>query len=615
MKNLFLYCTLMAATAAGCHSTSDNSSLPVPANVILIMTDDQGYGDLACHGNPHIRTPNLDKLHAESIRFTDFHVGTTCAPTRAGLLTGRNCNRVGVWHTIAGRSQLRSTEQTIADVFGHNGYRTGMFGKWHLGDNYPFLPQYRGFSETLYHGGGGVVQGPDYWDNDYFDDTYFRNGQPEKQQGYCTDVWFDAAMEFIERDPQQPFFCYLATNAPHGPFYVDSSYIDPYLGNDAIPNPNFYGMITNFDDNLGRLMEKLEELGISDNTILLYLTDNGTAAGVRLDQEQFRTQGYNAGMRGQKGSQYEGGHRVPLFLRWPQRGLDQGRDVSELTAHVDILPTLIDLLDLDAPKQTAYDGTSLQPLLDKEEPSGNQWENRVLITDTQRAETPVKWKKCATMMGKWRLIDGKELYDISSDPEQKIDIASEHPEIRQRLRSAYEDWWTELEPTFEAPTRTILGSEQAPEVILYSHDWHEAENELGQPNLNQVGGHVVPWNHRQIRQGMQVNGYWEVELASPGTYTFELRRWPREAAQSISGSLPVLPAVDGGKEIAAGKALAITEAGIEVAEAKASVEVKEADRAAIFELELPAGPTRLKTFFRGPEHANLGAYYVYVRKS
>ena len=237
-------------------------------NVILIMTDDQGYGDLACHGNPWIQTPELDKLYAESVRFTDFHVGTTCAPTRSGLLTGRNCNEVGVWHTIIGRNFLREGERTIADILGENGYTTGIFGKWHLGDNYPYLPENRGFDVSLIHGGGGVGQTPDYWNNDYFDDTYFRNGKPEKFEGYCTDIWFAEALRFIESKKNEPFFCYLTPNAPHGPFHVPQRYIDMYSDNPDVVNPNFYGMITNIDKNIGLLRSKLRELGIEENTIL-----------------------------------------------------------------------------------------------------------------------------------------------------------------------------------------------------------------------------------------------------------------------------------------------------------------------------------------------------------
>ncbi|MCK4922812.1 MAG: sulfatase-like hydrolase/transferase, partial [Bacteroidales bacterium] len=214
-------------------------------NVILVITDDQGYGEIAFNGNEWIQTPNMDQLARESFRLSDFHVGTTSAPTRSGLLTGRNSNRVGVWHTVMGRSLLRKNEITVADVFKDNGYATGMFGKWHLGDNYPYRPHDRGFDEAFYHGGGGVAQAPDYWDNDYFDDTYYTNDEPEKVSGYCTDVWFENALHFIEKNQDHPFFCYVSTNSPHSPFHVPKKYINLYKDNPKIVNPNFYGMITN----------------------------------------------------------------------------------------------------------------------------------------------------------------------------------------------------------------------------------------------------------------------------------------------------------------------------------------------------------------------------------
>ncbi|MFO7903252.1 MAG: sulfatase-like hydrolase/transferase [Pirellulaceae bacterium] len=214
-------------------------------NVILVITDDQGYGDLACHGNTVIQTPNLDRLHAESVRLTDFHVSPVCTPTRAGLMTGQNPVRVGAWGTTWGRSLPRADATTMAEVFQRSGYHTGCFGKWHLGDNFPFRPQDRGFQEVLIHGGGGVGQAPDYWGNDYFDDTYFRNGTPQKCEGYCTDVWFKAAIDFIQADADRPLFCYLSTNAPHGPFLVAPKYSRPYK-DQGVPSPmaEFYGMIT-----------------------------------------------------------------------------------------------------------------------------------------------------------------------------------------------------------------------------------------------------------------------------------------------------------------------------------------------------------------------------------
>ena len=555
MKNqhsLLLY-FLCACSLWNCQSPQEPEIDQRP-NVILIMTDDQGYGDLACHGNPYIKTPNLDRLHGQSVRLTNFHVGTTCSPTRAGLMTGRNCNRVGVWHTIAGRSQLAASEMTVAEVFANSGYQTAMFGKWHLGDSYPFRPQDNGFQEAFYHGGGGVWQMPDYWDNDYFDDSYFRNGKPEKTSGYCTDVWFDAALGFIEKNKEQPFFAYLATNAPHGPFHVDSSYIQPYLNNEKISSPNFYGMLTNFDDNMGVLLQKLDEWGLTENTLLIYMTDNGTARGVRFDQEGNLLQGYNAQMRGVKGSQYEGGHRVPCFLRWPEKGIGGGKDIDLLTAHLDLLPTFIDLLGLTPPKEVAFDGTSIAELLGGETEDA-KWKERILITDTQRREFPIKWQRSATMMDQWRLVSGEELYDLRNDPGQKEDVAAKHPELVTQLRAAYENWWAELEPGYADFTRAVLGPESGETVILFSHDWHETENNLEQPHVAKDGAHMTPWNQTHIRRGDMVNGYWTVRFAQSGTYNFELRRWPKELDVALTEGIPAKAAVSGGNALPEGKAI------------------------------------------------------------
>lgn len=208
---LFSHCT-------GEKKTPEASA--APPNVILVMTDDQGYGDLGCHGNKIIKTPNLDNLYSQSTRLTNFHVSPTCSPTRAALLTGHYSNLTGVWHTVSGRSLIHRDEIVLAKTFKTSGYATGMFGKWHLGDNYPFRPQDRGFDEVVIHAGGGIGNTHDYWNNDYFDDYYSHNGQYKKYQGYCTDVWFSEAIRFIEKNQDQPFFCYISTNAPHGPFHV-----------------------------------------------------------------------------------------------------------------------------------------------------------------------------------------------------------------------------------------------------------------------------------------------------------------------------------------------------------------------------------------------------------
>ena len=220
-------------------------------NVILIMTDDQGYGDLSCHGNPVLKTPSMDRLHDESIRFIDFHVSPLCTPARAALMNGRYPARTGAYRTSAGRTLPHTDERTMADVFADNGYVTGMMGKWHLGDNAPHRPQDRGFQDVVWHRCGGIGQVSDYWGNDYFDDTYERNGELEKFEDYCTDIWFAESLRFIKENRDRPFFLYLSLNAPHSPYIVDEKWSEPYQDGDHGANTNFLGMIANVGYNLG----------------------------------------------------------------------------------------------------------------------------------------------------------------------------------------------------------------------------------------------------------------------------------------------------------------------------------------------------------------------------
>lgn len=351
---------LLFFLSAGCRIGGQEDPATSSPNVILVITDDQGYGDLACHGNPWIKTPYLDTLWKESVRLTDFHVSPTCAPTRAALMTGRYNNRTGVWHTVTGRTLLRENEVTLAQIFSDNGYATGMFGKWHLGDNYPRRPIDLGFQKAIWHGGGAIGNTNDYWDNDYFDDHYYDNGEYRPFEGYCTDVWFREAKKFIGDNRDRPFFCYVATNAPHGPLYVEDKYSDPYTRDTLIPSPAFYGMITNIDENIGALRAYLKEEGLDRNTIFVFMTDNGTASGVKLDGDwanSFPTEyGYSAGMRGRKSSPYEGGHRVPCFIHWPAGGVEEGKDFDGLTAHIDLFPSLVEMCNLERKKGMTWTG-------------------------------------------------------------------------------------------------------------------------------------------------------------------------------------------------------------------------------------------------------------------
>ena len=409
-----------AACLAGC-------AAPDRPNVIVVITDDQGYGDLGVHGHPLIHTPNLDRLHSESVRLTDFHVDPTCSPTRAALLSGHYSTRTGGWHTIMGRSLMDPREVTLAEIFRDAGYRTGMVGKWHLGDNYSLRPHDQGFEEAFWHPAGGVGQGPDFFGNDYFDDRYLRNGTLDSTRGYVTDVCFDNALDVIERHRSEPFFLYLATDAPHGPYFVEERYSKPYADwgvNDMMAR--FLGMITNIDDNMGRLLSHRDDMQLADNTIVVFMTDNGSAEGwANWRQEPGDFEGYNAGMRAGKGSKYDGGHRVPFFVRWPAGELPAGQDVPALTAHIDVLPTLAELAGLSAWEEVAIDGLSLAPVMRREAEAGA----RTLFVHPQRLRLPIKWRKSSVMTERWRLVNKTELYDIGSDPAQQFDAATSHPDI------------------------------------------------------------------------------------------------------------------------------------------------------------------------------------------
>ncbi|MFT7639881.1 MAG: arylsulfatase A-like enzyme, partial [Pirellulaceae bacterium] len=429
-------------------------------NVVIVVTDDQGHGDLSCHGNPTLKTPHIDALHKIAVRLTDYHVSPTCSPTRSALLTGHWTNRTGVWHTIMGRSMLREDEVTIGQIFKDNGYATGMFGKWHLGDNYPFRPEDRGFTEVMRHGGGGVGQTPDYWDNAYFDGSYWHNSVPVPVQGFCTDVFFDYAKKFIksQKEAGKPFLAYIATNAPHGPMHSPPESSKPY-GKLGVGVANFFGMISNIDDNVGKLRKFLDDEKLTENTIFIFTTDNGTSSGAGV---------FNSKMRGQKGSEYDGGHRVPFFLHWPAGGLVGGKDVAPLTAHVDVVPTLIDLCQIKPPSDVRFDGTSLRDLLENQ---ADDWPDRILVTDSQRVKDPIKWRKSAVMTSQWRLVNGNELFDMTKDPSQKMNVAKDNPKVVARLTKFYDQWWEELLPSFSKNAAIYLGHPAENPARLTSHDW------------------------------------------------------------------------------------------------------------------------------------------------
>jgi arylsulfatase A-like enzyme len=428
---------------------AENAERP---NFVLVLTDDQGYGDLAVHGNPIIKTPNLDRLHDESVRFTDFHVSPTCAPSRCALMTGRHEFKSGVTHTILERERMSLKATTIAEVLQSAGYATGIFGKWHLGDAAPYQPGRRGFDEVFIHGCGGIGQDypgtcADAPGNTYFNPTVMHNGKFERTQGYCTDVFFAEAVSWIERKKNElaPFFTYITPNAPHEPLICPEEYQRMYRGMNLDENiQKYFGMCTNIDDNVGKLLSRLADWGLEKKTLFIFMSDNGGLTGVRL---------YNAGMRGAKATPYEGGTRVPAFFRWS--GVFKPGDRDQLTAHIDLFPTLGDLAGAKLPPQLELDGRSIVPLL---QDASTAWPDRYLFTHVGRWEhgkaAVSKYAKCSVRSTRYSLVSMGpekrwELYDVKSDPGQQNNVATKYLEVVDRMNAAYDRWWESVLPLLE----------------------------------------------------------------------------------------------------------------------------------------------------------------------
>ena len=553
-------------------------------NVIVILTDDQGIGDLACHGNPIIKTPNLDKFHEESLRLTNFHVDPTCSPTRSALMTGHYSNRAGVWHTLQGRSILRRREISIADVFVSNGYKTAMFGKWHLGDAYPYRPEDRGFEHTIIHGSGAIGQAADYWGNDLFNDTYAVNGKLTRFKGYCTDIWFSEAEKFIKKckDDKKPFFVYLSTNAPHMPLRVPQEYIDMYIDHPALQDDKstipFYGMITNIDDNFGKLQEFLKENNLDKNTIVVYTTDNGSAGGSKI---------YNANYKGGKGTVYEGGHRVPFMIKWPKGNLKKGKDLNEITAHVDVLPTFIDLLNLKTPK-IKYDGKSLKNYLLTEDNS--EIENRSLIVESQRVKDPIKWRNNAVMHKQWRLIDGEKLYDVNLDLGQEKDVSKQYPKMVEKLREEYEAFWEDVSKEHNLETHLVIGSPEQNPTILVCMD-HVTDKKF------------PPFNMGSVTNNPAYDAPWNVEVEFDGNYEISIRRWPAELNMGIN------------EHSNKDKIINASSAYFELGDLKLKKEFDKNAKEVTFKTFLKKGQYKLRTGFITALNERFSARYAYALNS
>jgi arylsulfatase B len=342
----------------------------------------------------------------------------------------------------------------------------------------------------------------------------------------------------------------------------------------------------------------LKEQGLAENTIFIFTTDNGTSSGSKV---------FNSQMRGAKGSEYDGGHRVPLFMHWPKGKLVGGHDVNPITAYVDVLPTLIDLCQINPPAGVKFDGTSIVPLLNAAAAGdvSPDWPDRILVTDSQRVKDPIKWRKSAVMTSKWRLVNGKELYDIKADPGQQTDVAGQHSDVVKRLTDFYEAWWTELEPSFANSTAIYLGHPADNPARLTSHDWITTKS--------------TPWNQSHIRKAMNGDGntgFWNVKVVEDGDYEVRLRRWPEEANLRIRAELAPGADVPGAKAFRTtpGKAITPVRARVEIGKEWAETSVGEHDKEITFQMKLKAGKTKMTAYFETDSGEKFGAYYAYVTK-
>ncbi len=588
------------------------ASLLAKPNVIVVMTDDQGYPELSVHGNPILKTPNLDRLHGQSLRLEDYHVSPMCAPTRGQLMTGLDAARNGATNVSSGRALLRPEIPTMANFFGDAGYTTGIFGKWHLGANYPFRPEDRGFDETVWFPSSHIGSVPDYWGNDYFDDTYINNGKLKQYKGYCTDVFFEEALSFIKQSAEsgKPFLAYIAPNTPHGPLVAkeeDEKAIAEILAQEEFANmgrglkarlADYLGMVRNIDTNMGALMKFLSNEGLRDDTIVVFQTDNGSTHGPLY---------YNAGMRGMKTELWEGGHRVPCLISWPNGGLAKPQAIDGLTQVQDMLPTLLELCNILTDRK--FDGMSLAPVL---RGRTNVPEDRMLVINYSRmpgfvnyptpfAQTLMYRNQGEVLWKRWRLLEDRELYNLETDPLQTTNVIDKNPKVLAKLRNRLDEWWADVGPHANDVQRVVIGSEHENPSRLTGCEWLD----------------VFIDQQRQIRVGQQKSGYWMLEVAEDGEYDFELRRWPKEIDR------PIIAPSEGGQgamDIDTASFYLSDYHHLDIGDKKPyrfeglNKSVGPNDTSITFTAQLKKGPIALHTWFRG-ESTILSAYYVYVTRN
>ncbi|MBM3403066.1 MAG: arylsulfatase [Bacteroidetes bacterium] len=566
-----------------CHEIENTYAQKRP-NVVLIMTDDQGVGDLGIHNNADLKTPNMDVIAKQGAEFKRFIVNFNCSPTRASMLTGRDNYRTGVVGVTETSHLMKSAEITIAKLLSDAGYSTGIFGKWHLGDSYPMRPSDKGFQETLIHKGGGIGQASDPPGNSYFNPVLEHNNVKKRFEGYCDDIFADATIDFIEKNKDKPFFAYYATNLPHFPLIVSDKWADPYRkqGHHEL-NALTYGMIANVDANIGRIMDKLKTLGIEKNTIVIFMSDNGPRT--KRTKNDLYPDRYSMNLRGTKTSVYENGIRAPFFIKWPEV-IPQGVKFSNLAAHIDVMPTLLEACGVALPQNLKLDGLSLMPLLTRKV---NQLPEREIFIQGHGGSEPFKYFHFTVRGQKYKLISPSddpygniskpssldvkkmianlELYDIENDTSEIYNLAKQRPEIVKSMLSRYEAWFDQAmhDRGSDSPQRIYLGTQFQYNVQLSRFDWG--------------GAGVYGDNPNKI-------GYWEV-YSKASNYRITLRFQ---------------------KSVKAGTAI------IKYQSVERNVPLSIGDTSVIFDnIALPEGPGRFEAYLNF-DSTNTGVQFVDIER-
>lgn len=500
MHNKFVtsIASCVACLICGMASATAQPSQPLDRpNVILVMTDDQGYGDISSHNNPLIDTPNLDQLATDGARFKNFYVSPLCAPTRASLLTGRYHIRTGTVNVSNNLEIMKSEETTIAELFKSNGYNTALFGKWHNGEHYPNNPNGQGFDEFVGFCAGHI--------GNYFDPVLEHNAGTIKTKGFISDVLTDKAIEWIEAKRNENFFCYIPFNAPHTPYQVPDEYFKKYKARGLdVKTATLYGMVENIDDNIGRLLKRVKELGLEKNTIVLFLTDNGPNTRDR----------YNAGMKGHKGQVDEGGVRVPLFVRWNGQ-IKPNRAVDGLAAHIDLLPTLADLCKIKVPEKTRLDGLSVKKSLLGEVSAPS---DRMIFTHRYWAKK-LQPRNGAARSLRYRYVltpKGESLFDLIEDPGQKKNISKQLPNQLQRHRDAYQKWFAEVSKEWELESLIPCGYRQFPITHL-----HAVQSTFSGEIKFQGKGYHHDWIVNWVDPQDKIT--WDINVVHAGTYRVAIK--------------------------------------------------------------------------------------------